>query len=184
MNTFMSVAPHEKEIEFRVDFDVRKGTWYQTWSCQGCCCFFGLCCGAQLLCFPCTWYFYKKESLSQKCTVTDKSVKFKSGWLNVSDKNIPLDRIQDVNVYSGLFARMMGTKVIKIETAGSSQGPTEAILVSPVDAERVRDVIIQKRDALVSKPLEPIPPMQNPAELTRLTEAVLRIEKQIESLKK
>jgi hypothetical protein len=79
---------------------------------------------------------------------------------------------------------MMGTSVIKIETAGGSEGATEAILVSPIDAERVRDVIMIKRDALVRKPLEPTPPMQNPAELTRLTEAVLRIEKQIESLNK
>jgi membrane protein YdbS with pleckstrin-like domain len=179
----MSVTPlKEEEMEFRVEFDEQKGTWYQTWCCQGVCC--TMLCGLQLLCLPCTWYFYKKTSSSQTCIITDKSVKFKSGWLNVNDKNIPLDRIQDINVYSGLLARMMGTSVIKIETAGGSEGATEAILVSPIDAERVRDVIMIKRDALVRKPLEPTPPMQNPAELTRLTEAVLRIEKQIESLNK
>jgi hypothetical protein len=39
----------------------------------------------------------RKEFDAQKCTISDRRVVFKSGWLNRSTKFVPLDRIQDAS---------------------------------------------------------------------------------------
>ncbi|KAJ0411872.1 hypothetical protein ATCC90586_005967 [Pythium insidiosum] len=103
---------------------------------------------------PCLWPLFslcaRKHIESQKCEVTDRRVIFESGWLDHSNKNIPLDRIQDVNVRQDCIQQCFGVKTLEIQTAGMGGGlEPEARLIAPANAMMVRDVIMERRDALV-----------------------------------
>ncbi|DAZ99242.1 TPA: hypothetical protein N0F65_008109 [Lagenidium giganteum] len=137
------------EDGFEVAFDLEKGTAYRT--CLG-----NIIAGVS--CLWCAIPFMKawqtKEMKAQKCRITDKRVVFESGWLNQSVKYIPLDRIQDINVKKSLTDRYFGISRIEIQTAGvgfspDGQSRAEAVLIAPRDVEMVRDVLLERRDALV-----------------------------------
>ncbi|DAZ99243.1 TPA: hypothetical protein N0F65_008110 [Lagenidium giganteum] len=126
---------------FEVEFDRDRGYNYVCWMHL-----LALPC-----CFPIVPCWQRKEINAQKCRITDKRLVLETGWLNRSSKNIPLDRIQDINVEETCFQRCCGVKGIEIQTAGTG-GPgveAEAYLIAPKDAEIVRDVILERRDALV-----------------------------------
>lgn len=92
----------------------------------------------------------RKNMEVQKCAVTDRRVVFETGWLDHSNKSIPLDRIQDVNVRQDCVQKCFGVHTIEIQTAGMGGGiEPEAKLIAPVNAMMVRDMIMDRRDALV-----------------------------------
>lgn len=92
----------------------------------------------------------RKEFDAQKCTISDRRVVLKTGWLNRSTKFVPLDRIQDVNVSENWLQRMFKIKSIEIQTAGSGHPHRpELRLLAPANAASVRDVIMERRDQLV-----------------------------------
>lgn len=92
----------------------------------------------------------RKEFDAQKCTISDRRIVFKTGWLNRSTKFIPLDRIQDVNVQENWLQRMFKVKAIEIQTAGSGRPhQAEMVLLAPANAASVRDAIMERRDLLV-----------------------------------
>ncbi|TMW68346.1 hypothetical protein Poli38472_005814 [Pythium oligandrum] len=100
--------------------------------------------------FPLFSLCARKNINAQKCKITDRRVEFESGWLNHSHKSIPLDRIQDVNVQQDCIQKCFGVQVIDIQTAGMGGGiEPEARLIAPQDAAMVRDIIMDRRDALV-----------------------------------
>jgi|UniRef100_K3WRN3 membrane protein YdbS with pleckstrin-like domain len=103
--------------------------------------------GLALLCLPCFPWRQRKEINAQKCTITDERVVLESGWINRSTRNIPLDRIQDINVTENLVQRCFGVTGVEIQTAGGGNGPhSEAYLIVPLDASMVRDTIMSRRD--------------------------------------
>lgn len=75
-----------------------------------------------------------------------------AGFIILSRKAIPLDRITDMNLTRGPLMAMCGIWSIQIQTAGS-QWP-EATLYGLEDPEKVRDLLIAARDsaAAVSPP--------------------------------
>jgi putative membrane protein len=143
------------------------------------------------LCFPCVAYCTSKSVRSQECSVDDKRIHFKSGWINKQDKMIPLDRIQDLNIVQGWFSRLMGVSHIAIQTAGNSNqgGLPEAYLHAVKEPIQVRDEIMTRRDRMVlggPNTTEIQQPKLGPimstspslaADIHELKEAVLRIEK-------
>jgi putative membrane protein len=68
-----------------------------------------------------------------------------------SEKNIPLDKIQDVGMVEGPLLRKLGLVQLSIETAGqsSAQGAADASLVGIIDARAFRDAILEQRDRVV-----------------------------------
>ncbi|KAJ0407430.1 hypothetical protein P43SY_004971 [Pythium insidiosum] len=108
-----------------------------------------------VVCAPLSSVCSQKYIESQKCEVTDRRVIFESGWLNHSIKSIPLDRIQDVNIRQDCIQQCFGVKTLDIQTAGSGSPLAEASLIAPMDAVMVRDIILERRDALVLGHPEP-----------------------------
>lgn len=116
-----------------------------------------LCCGWSftalistigIVCMPCIPCVACKYVKSQKAMVTDRHLKFKSGVLTIEDRTIPLDRIQDMRLVSGICDRVCGVQSVVVETAGNSAGVSEARIYAPVDPMTLRKVVMEQRDKI------------------------------------
>ncbi|GLD94447.1 hypothetical protein PINS_up003058 [Pythium insidiosum] len=145
-DTNYTSAPLHQPIQLDDD-----GTFHVEFDREGAYRYLSLAPSVPLLClWPLFSLCARKEVEAQKCHITDRRVVFESGWLNHSNKNIPLDRIQDVNIRQDCIQQCFGVKTLEIQTAGMGGGVLpEARLIAPVDATMVRDVIMERRDALV-----------------------------------
>jgi hypothetical protein len=90
---------------------------------------------------------------NQSCTIDDKRISYKAGWISKVDRSIPLDRVQDINIRKDCCMRMFGVSQIDIQTAGAGgvPGAAEVSLLAPRNAEALRERIMEKRDAVVLK---------------------------------
>ncbi|MFT7670515.1 MAG: hypothetical protein ACI8X5_003224 [Planctomycetota bacterium] len=98
------------------------------------------------------WGFHKKQFEAQTCTLTERSLNLKRGVIFKTEKNIPLDKIQDVGMREGPLLRKLGLSSIAIETAGQSAGPqggADAGIVGIIDSPAFRDAILDQRDRIV-----------------------------------
>ncbi|KAJ3332732.1 hypothetical protein HDU76_013279 [Blyttiomyces sp. JEL0837] len=157
------------------------------------------CCIYTILCIPC-WspYWSSKYIRSQSCTIDDKRIHYKVGFINKVDKLIPLDRIQDINIDEGCCARCFHVANLEIQTAGAGGGEeagAEAKLIAPMGVADVRKIIIERRDKLVFgsggggggaagfvhvKETQPGMSPVMAADIHALKESVARIEKYVE----
>lgn len=79
---------------------------------------------------------------AKKLVVTNKRVFWRSGVLSSKERSIPLNRVTDINVQSGMIGRILGYGDIRIESAG---GPGTEINASGVsDPNGVRDAIVSQ----------------------------------------
>ena len=104
-----------------------------------------------VLCFiwaKLTYRFYRYE-------LTDAGFRKELGVIYKKYVTIPYDRIQNVDIYRGILARILGLSDLNIQTAGMSAtvgrygisgGSSEGRLpaLSREDAERLRDELIQR----------------------------------------
>lgn len=104
-----------------------------------------------ILCFiwaKLTYRFYRYE-------LTDIGFRKESGVIYKSYVTIPYDRIQNVDIYRGIWARILGLSDLHIQTAGSSaimtrggargvgaEGRLPAVLTET--AEQLRDELIRR----------------------------------------
>lgn len=103
--------------------------------------------GAPLIAYACaklTYTFYKFE-------LRDDSFRKEHGVIVKKYIAIPYDRIQNVDISRGIFARLLGLSTLHIQTAGSitfgSYGASsEGVLmgVSKERAEELRDALIER----------------------------------------
>jgi uncharacterized membrane protein YdbT with pleckstrin-like domain len=96
-----------------------------------------------------TYRFYKYE-------LTEDGFRKESGVIYKRYVTIPYDRIQNVDIYRGILARLMGLSDLQIQTAGASwqigygygalAGGAEGRLpgLSMEDAEKLRDELIHR----------------------------------------
>ena len=91
-----------------------------------------------------TYHYYRYE-------MSDHVFKKEHGIIWKKYVSIPYDRIQNVDIYRGLLARILGLSDIQVQTAGGiSTGSYGAfsegrlIGVSREEAERLRDELLQK----------------------------------------
>lgn len=95
-----------------------------------------------------TWYFYKYQ-------LTETDVRKESGVIVKAYVSIPYDRIQNVDIYRGVIARLLGLSDLHIQTAGTSatfsryggsglgaEGRVPGLLAA--DAEALREELIQR----------------------------------------
>lgn len=88
-----------------------------------------------------------------KCELDDKVLNFRKGILFQIEKTIPLENIQDVTFIEGPLLRRFQLSILRIETAGQSPGQAHNMqLVGIVDAHRLREEILRRRDALRHRP--------------------------------
>ncbi|MBL8261371.1 MAG: PH domain-containing protein [Xanthomonadaceae bacterium] len=84
-----------------------------------------------------------------KCVLDDKVLSFRKGILFQVEKTIPLENIQDVTFIEGPLLRQFNLSLLRIETAGMSQGQAHTMqLVGIVDAHALRAEILRRRDRL------------------------------------
>lgn len=73
--------------------------------------------------------------------ITDTEIIIHSGVITRRKRNIPIDRVQNIEIVQSLLPRLIGTAKVKIETAGSQT--TEGVLeyVTLDEAQRIRQIV-------------------------------------------
>ncbi|MEQ8317310.1 MAG: PH domain-containing protein [Phycisphaerales bacterium] len=84
------------------------------------------------------------------CTLTERTLEIRKGWLNRVESTIPLEKITDLQMIQGPIMRAMGLHGFKVETAGQSSGPGGHLvsLIGIVDAPGFREAVLDQRDEL------------------------------------
>lgn len=109
------------------------------------------------------WYYYTFY-------ITSKEIVIKSGVVSRRQRNIPIERIQNIEITQNFLQRILGIAKVLIETAGGSE--TEGMLeyVSKKDAEDIRYVIKSYQNKIKSEKDSDIPSFQNLEYLRKETE--------------
>lgn len=95
-----------------------------------------------------TYHYYRYE-------LTENGFRKESGIIYKRYVTIPYDRIQNVDIYRGLLARILGLSDLQIQTAGASAMVTRSrmggmgaegrlLAVSHAVAEQLRDELVQR----------------------------------------
>lgn len=79
--------------------------------------------------------------------LTDDTFDFAAGVVGRTEREIPLRRIQNVDVSQSLLHRIVGVAVVRIETAGGGGTEAELSVVSLAEAQRLQREIRERRDA-------------------------------------
>jgi len=89
-----------------------------------------------------------------KCQLTDTHLEFKKGVLFRVEKTIPLENIQDLTFLDNPFLRWFDLRILKIETAGSSnpQG-SDMKLTGIVDTPAFKEKVLEQRSIIRNKNL-------------------------------
>ena len=134
------------------------------------------------------WGFHRKQLARMECQLTDRSLNIRKGVLFRVEKNIPLDKIQDVGLREGPILRWLGLSSLVVETAGQSgQAGADAHLIGIVDAPSFRDRVLDRRDEVVERLRGPAPvaagadegagePAEATALLREISDSLVRIE--------
>jgi putative membrane protein len=133
--------------------------------------------------------FFQKRYDALQCQLTERTLHIKRGVIFRSEKNIPLDKIQDIGMTEGPLLRKLGLASLAVETAGQSatQGMADASLVGVVDAPAFRDAILDQRDRVsatgtvaVAEAAEASSATSSHAVLVEISESLKRIESLLE----
>ena len=73
--------------------------------------------------------------------ITDTELVIHSGVLTRQHRNIPLDKIQNVEIVQRLLPRLTGTAQVQVVTAGSSAAEGVLQFVSLEEANRIREIV-------------------------------------------
>jgi putative membrane protein len=105
--------------------------------------------------------------------IAPEEIAIRSGVFTVRKRNIPVDRIQNVEVEQGILQRLTGTAQVSIFTAGSTAAEGVLDVVALGEAHRVRDSIREFQSALageialpveVTMPVEELTPPEAPVD--------------------
>ena len=100
-----------------------------------------------LLWIPIAPIFIRKYFDRLDCELTTRSLRFQKGFIFHTEKNIPLDKIQDLTFKQGPLLKAFGMSILKIETAGNSgQGVSDLTLIGIANAEDFRSRVLNQRD--------------------------------------
>ncbi len=98
------------------------------------------------------WAFHRRQFDRIGATLTDRSLHIRKGVLFRVEKNVPLDRIQDLTMMEGPLLRWLGLASLHVETAGQNVGGGGgANLVGVIDAPKFRDAVLEQRDRLAAE---------------------------------
>lgn len=137
------------------------------------------------------WSFHRKQFERLTAKLTDRSLEIRRGYLFRMEKNVPLDRIQDLTMTEGPLLRWLGIARLHVETAGQNVGGGGgAHLVGVVDAPAFRDAVLDQRDAIAGSTGDGVTSTRRDlgaqgsesASLAELLESVRRIEKSVERI--
>ena len=89
------------------------------------------------------------------CTLTERTLIVRKGWLNRVEKTVPLEKITDLGLKQGPIMRAMDLHMLTVETAGSSGAGGASALVSIIGIEDTigfRDKVLTQRDLRIDGP--------------------------------
>ncbi|MEX1279839.1 MAG: PH domain-containing protein [Acidimicrobiia bacterium] len=82
------------------------------------------------------------EYLRLRWWVTDEGVELRTGFLQVEQRSLPFDRIQNVDVNEPIVARLVGLAEVRIESAASGSTDIALRYVPVADALTIRDELV------------------------------------------
>lgn len=88
-------------------------------------------------------YYYRFDY-----ALTPETVDITSGVFGRQEREIPYRRVQNVDITEGLFLRLLGMAVVRIETAGGSETEAELDFVSADQARKLQREIRERRAAV------------------------------------
>ena len=92
---------------------------------------------------------HQKQFEGLSCSLTDRSLNIRTGWLFKKQQNIPLDKLTDVSIHEGPILNAFGVVRMHFETAGSAP----FILTGVKGGPQFRDLVLKQRDSLSSQPV-------------------------------
>lgn len=86
--------------------------------------------------------------------ITEKEVVIRSGVITRQHRNIPIERIQNIEIEQSVLPRLFGTAKVKIETAGSTSAEGVLEYVALEEAHRIREIVraFQHQEASTTAP--------------------------------
>ena len=88
-----------------------------------------------------------------KCRLTTRHLIFSKGAFFMVEKTIPLENIQDLTFLRNPILDLLELRVLKIETAGSSNPHgSDMKLIGIVEAEKFKQQVLEQRELLMRKP--------------------------------
>lgn len=98
-------------------------------------------------------YVSKRYYENLKCKLTTRHLIFSKGAFFMVEKTIPLENIQDLTFLQNPILNLLELRVLKIETAGSSNPHgSDMKLIGIVQAEEFKQQVLEQRELLVRKP--------------------------------
>lgn len=127
-------------------------------------------------------FLVKKYYERLECELTNRSLRFKKGYIFHTERTIPLDKIQDLTFKEGPVLRWLELSILQIETAGQSQqGTSDLKLIGIVDAADFRNRVLEQRDK-VTENVQPAVSESTDEETTR--EILKDIRQSLQSIDK
>lgn len=82
-----------------------------------------------------------------ECNLTERHIQFRKGVMFKVEKTIPLENIQDLTFIQNPFLNAFNLRILKIETAGSSnpQG-SDMQLIGINEMEKFKDLVMAQRE--------------------------------------
>ncbi len=104
------------------------------------------------------WVFGLGQYISRRyyerleCRLTETHLEFKKGVMFRVEKTIPLENIQDLTFLDNPFLRWFDLRILKIETAGSSnpQG-SDMKLIGIIDTPAFKEAVLEQRSVIRNK---------------------------------
>jgi len=98
-------------------------------------------------------YYSKRYYENLTCQLTTQHLIFSKGAFFRVEKTIPLENIQDLTFIENPILNLLELRVLKIETAGSSNPHgSDMKLIGINDAEKFKQKVLDQREVLVRKP--------------------------------
>jgi uncharacterized membrane protein YdbT with pleckstrin-like domain len=96
--------------------------------------------------------------LTSHFVVTSERVIHRSGWISKNQKDIPLDRVQNVAFKQSVFERMIGAGDLNIESAGEESDTTFTDVRHPEHVQKTLYVVREQDEQRRVQPAAPTPP--------------------------
>lgn len=98
-------------------------------------------------------YVSKRYYDNLKCRLTTRHLIFSKGAFFMVEKTIPLENIQDLTFLRNPILDLLELRVLKIETAGSSNPHgSDMKLIGIVQADLFKQKVLEQRELLLRKP--------------------------------
>ena len=84
--------------------------------------------------------------------IEDNELITRQGLINRQERNIPLNRVQDIRIDQGLLHRLLNVVDVNVETAGGAGAEATLSVLSLPEAERLRETIYAQSRKAAAKP--------------------------------